>query len=163
MPGDGTHTTISNKAIVFENIKRWHLPLIRWYRWRRYDVYYLNTSIGEATESEVSAGTVRRLELKEPLYFNNDPASDHAFQTIETVYQQLFPKWSAAVGSIATMYRSEDVHLAFKKNLLFDLTYYFHLRLCMRQIHELLPGPRKLKFVPDQVTSPFRPQRYKLV
>ena len=145
------------KAVVFEYAFGRNLPLIRWYLRRRYEVYFVNPEAIQRSEKGLfeleRSGKIRRLALKEPLYINNSPAADVAFEVNDTVYDNFYRNMSSAAKRMSMLYQSEDVHLAFKKHLLFELNDHFHYQLLRRQLDDLLPQHSKIMFVPDHMAE----------
>ncbi len=152
------------KAIIVESLEGWHLPFIQWYLWRNYDVYYLNPCSVDSTRKSIhrlqTAQRIEYLKLPEPLEVNNDPAHDLAFEATDTLYDRFFREQSPFVRRMLRLYQSEDIHLAFKKQLLFELSEYFHCRLLQDQLQRLLPDVDKLIFIPHHSTDALVVSRY---
>ena len=145
------------KAVVFECARGRNLPLIRWYLLLGYEVYFVNPEAIQQSEKGLfeleRSGKIQHLALTEPLYFNNDPAADAAFEVNDTVYDDFYRNMSSAAKRMSKLYQSEDVHLAFKKHLLLELKDYFHCQLLRRQLDDLLPEHSKTIFVPDHIAD----------
>ncbi len=145
------------KAVVFEYARGRHLPLIRWYLWRGYEVYFVNPETIQRSEKSLfeleRSRQIQRLAMREPLYHNNNPAADLAFEVNDTVYDNFYRNVSSAAKRMSKLYRSEDVHLAFKKHLLVELKDYFHCQLLRRQLDDLLSEKRKIIVIPHHIND----------
>jgi polysaccharide biosynthesis PFTS motif protein len=127
---------MKKKIIVFDDIKWYHLPLINWYRiMMRYDVYYLNPLYSSGVNRLVQGKRgVSKLKLKNPLYSGTNLSADMAFEICDDVYDKYFR--TKVTEKVEELYGSDNIHLAFKKNLLIKLSEFFYYSLLFDRIQE---------------------------
>jgi len=158
---------MKTKAIVFEHLKNRHIPHIYWYLWCNYEVYYLNTvPIDPAKKLLYKLSLSKRilyLALDEYPYVNISSVANKAFEVTDFLYERIYRETLSAVKRVLSLYKSKDVHLAFKKQLLSELTEYFHCQFLRYQTQKLLPELKKLAFVPERATDVLVTFRYDTV
>lgn len=141
--------------MVFEHLQRWHDPLLRWYLWRGYAVHYLFPTAPDPDLGSVHAlmvsGRIMPLRVPDYPFVNISSVADRAFDATERLYSRLEQR-QRLIGRFERLYRSPDVRLVFKKQLLFELTEYFHCRALREQIPAVLPQGAAITFVPIRVT-----------
>ncbi len=133
---------MKKKIIVFEDIKWYHLPLVNWYRIRNYDIYYLKPLYSPGVNRLVQGRkAVSKLKLKKPLYLGTNPSADMAFEICDDVYDKYFR--TKVTKKIEKLYGSNDIHTAFKKNLLIKLSEFFCYSLLFDRIQENFGNDRR--------------------
>jgi polysaccharide biosynthesis PFTS motif protein len=155
---------LKTKAIVFENLKNRHIPLICWYLRCNYEVYYLNTvPIDPAKKLLYKLSLSKRilyLTVDEYPYVNISSVANKAFEVTDFLFDRIYRETLSVVKRMLSLYKSKDVHLAFKKQLLSELTEYFHCQFLRYQTQKLLPELKKLAFVPERATDALVTFRY---
>ena len=139
------------KATVFETLRPGDAPALRRLLDDGREVYFLNPDSAPPEDAELTElekdGRIRRLNIADPLYVNNDASVAPALDAVDRVYAREVRERDGAIGALARLYDSEDVHLAFKKQLLEDLWRRFHCRMLLEQIDAALPDA-EAEFVP---------------
>lgn len=152
------------KGIVFEEIDLHHLPLARKYVNRGFNVYHLNAvgqgALGDHLKSLSQAGSLQYLPLDDYPYVNVSPVANRAFEVTDKIYDHFFKEQSIMIRLMRSLYKDDHIHLAFKKQLLTELTEYFHCQFLRTEIEKALPQSAPLLFVPSRLTDACLTQIY---
>lgn len=127
---------------VFERVTVSMLPLLWWYRKLEYETLYLTVepslqANGWLARAASSDAAIRQLRFPHPVYWGINSATAMALAIVDTVYERHF-QHSTLVTSMARLFNSDLVHLAFKKSLLQDLTDHFYHELLHQSAHTRL-------------------------
>ncbi len=147
---------IAQRAVVFECITTSHRLVTSWYARKNCPIYYLQSRLGESTPAWFrrleSAGRLRPLSLKDPLYLRLNPAGDMALEMTEDLYEREFRR-NALIGHMARLFGDERVELAFKKYLNTLLEHHFHYRLLGDRLRGTLTDAETVWFIPARVAG----------
>lgn len=139
------------RIIVFEDIATASSIRLRRALDRGDDVRFLNPESvppeSERLKDLERTGRPRHLALPRPLYLNNDPTVDEAFERIDQAYDRARQADPGPLRAALRLYRNADIELAFRKHLLHDLWRCLHLRSIQLQLAGLFPG-QTVVFVP---------------
>jgi hypothetical protein len=155
---------LSEKAVVFENLKGSDGLLVRWYSAWGFQTYYLKVEMSASDSGWFrglsNSGRLEKLALDEPLYMCLLKAPEAAYDVVEEIYQTRFSKGGPA-GSIERLFGSADTHLAFKKALLVELEKYSYCQILKTKIRRSLSSAKQVLFVPQEVRYGAPPRAYR--
>lgn len=142
---------MKRQTVVFEALTPWHLPAVAWSVLRGQRITYLRALFDAPGpwwfRVLATRGTVRALELKEPLHPRFNPAGDMAAERTEQLYKDHVAR-HPLIQQMADLFQDERIHLAFKKYLNALLEQHYYYRLLGERLQEALGVPGTFWFVP---------------
>lgn len=139
------------RVIVYEQLKPRHIPILLLYYLLGYRQVYmqLNRSWRQKPWLRwVLAKLPVYLLSPEPLvYIRANSAGDRAFDIVDKVYNNRFSS-DQRIGRLVRFFRSDDLHLAFKKSLLLELETFYYYKLLLSRISETLGADGQAFLVP---------------
>ncbi|MBI4355000.1 MAG: polysaccharide biosynthesis PFTS motif protein [Candidatus Omnitrophica bacterium] len=144
---------MTGRIILFERLTRWHLPVVAWYHLRGDSIYYRSCAAG--CEPARWGGAIAQFEGTPPLYRGVNGATDQAFDHIEALYARAYAQ-QGIIRLLRNLYGSDEIHLAFKKALLKELSEFYYCRLLAERIQRAHPQGRHIFLVPADLGQPER-------
>jgi len=142
---------MTRKRVVIEEIRKYHIPLLAWYLWRGYDIYYLQSSevLKEMKwlRQMHEAGRIQRLHLKKQHDIIVNPSGDLAFNAVDKLYESHF-LFNPIVKRLTHLYASDDIHLAFRKSMCEGLSSLYYHSVLTAHINEVLANDSDWMLIP---------------
>lgn len=137
----GTALRRRQKLIIYEELKPGHIAILLLYYLLGYRQAYMLLN-RKWRQRPWLCWLLSKLPVcllsPEPLvYLRANPAGDRAFEVVEEIYKEHFLD-DQRVGCLIRFFRSEDLHLAFKKSLLLELETFYYYNLLLTRISETL-------------------------
>lgn len=154
---------MSDRAVVFENLTGSHRLPVRWYRFRGYQIFYLKVELSASNspwfQALQSSECLRRLELREPLYLCSTRSPEPAYDAVDDIYASSYRN-NALVRRAQALYGSEEIDLAFKKGLLWELEKFAYYEILKFQIGWAVPDAKKVVLVPEDARHGDTPSKF---
>lgn len=154
---------MTERVMVFEQITDRHFSLVRRCLRRGRRVYYLNLLPLEScapTLVELDKGNqLNGLTLSDYPYINISTVPNAAFAVADALYDRLYAD-APIIKRMVKLYSSSDVHMAYRKQLLIELTEYFRCRTLREQARQLLPAAEQVVFVPAKAVDALMAARF---
>jgi polysaccharide biosynthesis PFTS motif protein len=126
-------------------------------------IYFLNPDTVPPEMAELTKlaadGHIAHLAIANPLYVNNDASVAPAIEAIDRIYDDHVLSHDNNSTTLAELYESPDIHLAYKKQVLEDLCRSTHCRMLLEQIATALPKV-PARFVPAAPIDAALMERY---
>jgi len=152
---------VKQQNVVFEEIFNVHRWIIKWYLFRKKQVFFLRLNIGARQRKWVQdycmSGKITQLDLDfktvgiyESMYF------DAAFDNLDKIFDQVRDK--VTVTMMKKLYQTESIEQAYKIGIHKKLARFYYLVYVMNHVQLLYPNNRLL-FIPTNGIDVYRTQK----
>lgn len=142
-------------VILFEELKKGHKALVRWYLIRGHRLLFRRISEGARQDQWLSRLISQRRIAGVVLEPDLVRWQEHSGRQTFEVVERAFPRLSdhPIVAAVTALYEDADIGLAFKKALVLSAADALHFRLLVEQISQTLDSGESVVAVPASINT----------
>lgn len=149
---------MNKRIIVIEEISKFYLLLIYFYRWLGYKIYYIRAPYrikkNRLFQFIQRNKAIEQIALAANISNTCGMYSDAAFDNIETIYK--FLSQDRLIKKAQELYAAKETELAFKKSVINKAAKFYYLNELLRQLKDRFGSSERCYFIPSPGTERFR-------